>query len=240
MSALTDAIEQRLSEDADLYLAVTEDNPGVLVVSGLVESEELRQAAMDIVHDMASDRRVVDDIEVEGALPHDISELPVSADGEQGLEADAEGDSVEPGDFSSQDFVDSAAEAAGPTGSLETDDVSEGDQVYVPPVDPPRERGEFLGGTQFSSMDDLSVERSSDGTLGDEAIRDAILRELREDAATTDLTVEVDVIEGLVKLSGMVPTLDDAEAAEEVASRVPGVVDVEEELEVANLQRRHG
>lgn len=238
MSTLTDRIEQRLSEDADLYLAVAEDDEGAIVVSGLVESEELHQAAMDIVQELAGEQRIVDDIEVEGIVPDEVAEVPASARGERGfarVQHEPADVRIEPGDFSSQDILASAEEAAGPTSSFEEDEVSEGDEVFVPPVDPPRERGEFLGGTQFSSMDDLSVERSSDGTLGDEAIRDAILRELREDAATTALEVEVEVIEGLVKLSGTVPSLDDAEAAEEVAARVPGVMDVEEEFEVANL-----
>ena len=85
-------------------------------------------------------------------------------------------------------------------------------------------------------MDDVSVERSSDGRLGDEAIRDAILRELREDAATTDLNLEVDVEEGLVTLRGTVQSLDDVESAEEVAARVPGVIEVNEELDVEDLE----
>jgi osmotically-inducible protein OsmY len=60
---------------------------------------------------------------------------------------------------------------------------------------------------------------------------------LREDSTTTALEIEVAVDEGIVHLTGRVPSLDDAESAEEVAARVPGVVDVEEELEVADLGR---
>ena len=238
MSTLTDAIEQRLSEDAEVHLAVMEDDHGDLAVSGLVESVELHRAAMDIVTEMAGGRRVVDVIEVWTALSDEIVEVARSDEiGDATIEdrAPLGGSIVEPRDFSSQNILESADNASGPTGSLETDDVSDGDEVFVPPVDPPRERDEYLGGTQFSSMDDLSVERSSDGTLGDEAIRDAILRELREDSATTDLPIDVEVIQGMVTLRGRVPTIDDAEAAEEVAARVPGVVDVEEDLEVANL-----
>jgi osmotically-inducible protein OsmY len=85
-------------------------------------------------------------------------------------------------------------------------------------------------------MEDLHVDRSaSDGRLGDEAIADAIRRELREDAATTGLVVRVVVRNGVAHLRGAVPDLSDAEAAEEVAARVPGVVEVVEELEVAAL-----
>jgi osmotically-inducible protein OsmY len=68
---------------------------------------------------------------------------------------------------------------------------------------------------------------------GDEAIADDVRRELREDALTTDLEIRVLVRSGVAYLYGSVATLDDVEAAEEVASRVPGVIEVREELEVA-------
>lgn len=84
-------------------------------------------------------------------------------------------------------------------------------------------------------MDSLEVERSSDGTLGDEAIADAIRRELREDAATTALTIDVAVYRGVARLRGTVQDIADAENAEEVAARVPGVLEVREELEVADM-----
>ena len=41
--------------------------------------------------------------------------------------------------------------------------------------------------------------------------------------------------DGIVRLRGIVPTLDDAESAEEVAGRVPTVIEILEELEVAAL-----
>ncbi len=84
-------------------------------------------------------------------------------------------------------------------------------------------------------MDSLEVERSADGTLGDEAIADAIRRELREDAATTALAVDVAVYRGVARLRGTVQDIADAENAEEVAARVPGVLEVREELDVADM-----
>jgi osmotically-inducible protein OsmY len=95
-----------------------------------------------------------------------------------------------------------------------------------------------VGGRQRSSMDSIEVARSSDGTLGDEAIRDAVIRELREDAMTHAQEIEVSVEHGRVRLRGRVADLDDAEAAEEVAARVPGVVDVREDLELESLEER--
>ena len=80
-----------------------------------------------------------------------------------------------------------------------------------------------------------ALERGVDGAPGDEAIRDAVLRELREDSATTDLEIEVDVEGGRVVLLGRVPYVEDVESAEEVAARVPGVGEVEERLDVENL-----
>jgi osmotically-inducible protein OsmY len=106
----------------------------------------------------------------------------------------------------------------------------------VPPTDPVRERdGEVLGGFQTTSMDRVRVPRSADGEIGDEAIAEAVRRELREDAATSGLEISVDVRAGSVGLRGQVPSLDDAENAEEVASRVEGVTEVIEDLEVSGI-----
>ena len=59
----------------------------------------------------------------------------------------------------------------------------------------------------------------------EEDIRDDVIRELREDSLTTDLKLTVDVRRGVVILTGTVQTLDDAENAQAVAARVPGVGD---------------
>jgi osmotically-inducible protein OsmY len=60
----------------------------------------------------------------------------------------------------------------------------------------------------------------------------AVVRELREDAATTDLMITVSAANGYVRLRGSVPTIDDADNAQEVAARVPGVVEVIDDLDV--------
>ena len=64
------------------------------------------------------------------------------------------------------------------------------------------------------------------------AIEDAIRRELSEDSATNGLDLEVTVRRGIARLRGIVPDVIDAENAMEVASRVPGVLDVLDELEL--------
>jgi osmotically-inducible protein OsmY len=117
------------------------------------------------------------------------------------------------------------------------DTYEESDTAYEPPTDPvittdQNDNVQILGGFGHSSMESVAVERSSDGTLGDEAIAEAILRELREDAATTALQIDVAVARGVARLRGRVPDVIDAENAEEVAARVPGVVEVVEELTV--------
>lgn len=88
----------------------------------------------------------------------------------------------------------------------------------------------------LSADDDMSVQRSAeDARPGDEALADAIRRELREDALTTDLAIEVEVDQGIAHLSGEVADIIDAENAEEVANRVPGVQEVVDELEINEL-----
>jgi len=52
-------------------------------------------------------------------------------------------------------------------------------------------------------------------------------------AATTDLATGVQVRHGIARFTRVVATFDDAENAEEVASRVPAVAVVSDALEVA-------
>ena len=114
-------------------------------------------------------------------------------------------------------------------------------ETWAPPTDPvvkPDAQGDvrIVGGFAPSSMDDdPPVRRSETGGSPDEAIADAIRRELREDAATAALSILVAVRRGVAHLRGQVPGPEDAENAEEVASRVPGVREVVEELDVASL-----
>ncbi len=72
---------------------------------------------------------------------------------------------------------------------------------------------------------------AGDNQPGDEALADAIRRELSEDALTADLPIDVEVSDGVAYLRGTVPDLTDAENVEEVAGRVPGVYEVVDELD---------
>ena len=81
----------------------------------------------------------------------------------------------------------------------------------------------------------VGVEPSSDHRPGDEALADAVRRELAEDAATADLVIFVAVRNGVAHLRGQVADLDDADNAESVAARVPGIREVVEELDVSSV-----
>ncbi len=129
-----------------------------------------------------------------------------------------------------------------PVGTTDAMESSAEAEPFFPPTDlvvapaPETAEGyEVVGGFSATSMDELSEGEVpvSGVARGDEEIADDVRRELREDAGTTDLRVRVTVRDGVVYLRGRVSSLQDAEAAEEVAARVPGVVEVREELTIA-------
>src|SRR5262249_52739305 len=110
--------------------------------------------------------------------------------------------------------------------------------VVFPPTDPVvttdrHGSTRVLGGFEPTSMTSIGVDRSAeDGQPGDEAPADTVRRELREDAATTALSIAGAVRDGVVYLRGTVPGLEDVDSAEDVAGRVPGVQEVVEQLEL--------
>ncbi|MGE3269094.1 MAG: BON domain-containing protein [Chloroflexota bacterium] len=125
-----------------------------------------------------------------------------------------------------------------------TDPVSEADETYTPPTDPvvtTTAHGaapgdvEVLGGFSPTGGEQVRPQRSSDGQIGDEAIVDAVLAALRQDASTTDLEIDVTVLNGVVHLRGTVPGMEDADNAEAVASRVEGITEVREQLQISEI-----
>jgi osmotically-inducible protein OsmY len=85
-------------------------------------------------------------------------------------------------------------------------------------------------------MASIDVEPSAEDTHpGDEALLEAVRRELKKDAATTSLDIDVFVRHGIVHLRGWVPGAEDVDNAEAVAERVPGVREVVDELELPVL-----
>ncbi|HEY2593780.1 MAG TPA: BON domain-containing protein [Chloroflexota bacterium] len=241
-NAFTRRLEQQLAQSG--LQVVVEQSDGALIISGIVDSEESRQAALDIVTQAAPPGTPIDDqLDIPDILPtgvDDYASQDPSAeleDSEEDLLAD--GSELEP-DFRGRPGFSDPLAAAGAESS-EDEDLAESGEVYTPPIDPvvttdAHGAAQVLGGFELDAEEDLSVEPSAeDRAPGDEALAEAILRELAEDAATTDLNIRVIVRQGVAHLRGEVPDLDDADNAEAVASRVPGVREVVEELDVTGL-----
>ena len=118
-------------------------------------------------------------------------------------------------------------------GDLRDEERAEGAEPYFPPTDPVlSDRGrELVGGFADTSMDALDVDPSTiDEEPGDEAMAEAVRRELREDATTSHLHVAVTVRRGVAYLRGHAEDLEDIDNAADVASRVPGIRQVVEQL----------
>lgn len=230
-------LEHALEQIAEVYASI-EVQGNQLIVSGIVSTVEERQATLDVVHGLAPEAEVVDNLAVEGVLPEQVGDMELSeADlgGFAGATADTQDtESLEPGDFTDQDIMHDAGSASGPSGTRANDSTEEGERVTVPPTDPVRTpEGEILGGFQTTSDEDDTAPRSEvlPGPP-DEGIIETIQEELSQDAATTALDIEVSSRGGIVVLRGMVDDLEDAQNAQAVASRVQGVVEVWDQLEL--------
>lgn len=109
---------------------------------------------------------------------------------------------------------------------LRDEETAEGAEPYFAPTDPVlNDRGrELIGGFDETSMDEIVVEPSTiDEEPGDEALADAVRRELREDALTSQLHLAVEVKRGVAYIRGIAEDGEDADDAAEVASRIPGI-----------------
>ena len=234
-------IERAIREVAGLDVVV-EDADGTITLEGIVDSERDRQAAEDIAADLAGDADVDNALEVQDLLPLSVdafvSEQRSAEVAERLPEAGEPEVELNP-DFTDQALARDPFAVSGPTDGVDDgEENDDGDRVYVPPTDPVLSTDQhggavILGGFGLSATDEVGTDLLvDDHGYGDEAIADAVRRELREDAATTDLQVRVVVRDGVVHLHGGVPNLEDADAAEEVAARVAGVREVREELVV--------
>ena len=235
--AIIARIHDTLAE-AGIHVAV-EVQDGTIYLSGEVDSDENRQAVLDVAHAVAGPHglRVDDAIEVIPSAPDRA--YPSVDQGDRGafgyLNVDRDNDGVLDSGFEDEpDF-------AGDIGTTDSMEAAEEAIPYFPPTDPvvrPSTDEEQLdiigfGGT---AMDD-EVGGASYDDRPDDDITQHVLRELREDALTTDLSVEVVTRNGVVHLRGTVRTLEDAENAEAVVARVPGVKEVREELVIEQLGR---
>lgn len=240
-ASLIERIEQQIAERAGLDVAV-ELSGTTVTLSGRVDTAEARQAAHDVVKSVLPEAEIDDNLEIEETMPLDVRDFDLDEPGGELPASLAEMRSqsaVEP-DFSEQPLVTSTVEMAGEA-STTLDEPDESETVFFAPTDPvimtsEQNQIEVLGGFAPTAGVDILVESSAlDDQPGDEALAEAIRRELRRDAATTDLTIAVTVRRGVARLRGTVATLEDAENAEAVASQVTGLREVVEELEVARL-----
>jgi hypothetical protein len=212
-----------------------------LTVSGIATTQGEKQAALELIEEFAPEMSVVDDIEVLDVMPAEIDGLAMSEMESEGLTGAMPGtsdtESLEPGDFTDQETMRDPTAASGPSGTHIDDQTEDGDEVYVPATDPVRgSDNEPIGGFQLTAMDDdrEPVSRVVGGPA-DVGIEDAVLLELRQDAATTHLELRVSSTEGVVRLRGIVNDIEDAENAEAVAARVPGVLEVIDETEIRRV-----
>ena len=233
---------EQLLDQSGLQVAV-EWTDGSLSLVGVVPTQEGREAAEDIVRAVVPDTPIDNQIDVESVLPTDIDRFASDEPSAELVDSRADlrrlGNELDP-DFTDEPGLFDPVAASGAESSNEEDLAAEG-ETYTPPVDPvltTNAHGDavVLGGFGENTDEDEQVETSaSDGRPGDEALADAIRRELAEDASTTDLNIVVAVRNGVAHLRGRVSDLDDADNAEAVAARVPGVRDVVEELEIAGV-----
>lgn len=140
-------------------------------------------------------------------------------------------------EFTGQTLESNPSRAASDDDFDDDDPAAEPDTAYFPPTDPVIGQEyagdlEVVNGFAATSDDDVVEQASTDGAIGDEELTDTIRRELRRDASTHDLAIHVRVRGGVARLTGVVPSLEDAENAEDVAGRVPGVQEVREELDI--------
>jgi hypothetical protein len=235
-------IEHAIREAVGVSAAL-EVRENEVVLTGMVSTERERDAVLEVTAELAPEADIIDELVVSGVLPDELAGLDLSEGDIGGFTGSTPGTSdaeaLEPGDFSDQDILTNPMGGSGPSGTQdELDaDIAEGEESVMPPIDPPRDReGEFLGGFQTSAMDDKELVRSEivPGPA-DEGLAEAVRQELLQDAATTALQIDVQVTDGIVTLRGIVDDLLDADNAADVASRVPGVLEVHDELEVRSL-----
>jgi osmotically-inducible protein OsmY len=238
-------IEQAIARGAGQHVAV-EDSDDAIVLSGLVDSVEARQAAADIAAGLAPGRRIDNNLEVEAFAPMQAADLTL-AEPSTAVLPETVGELAQMDADVEPDFTDQALDTVGiddlsemPPDTMTTEAVDDSENVVFFPTDPvittdDQDRVQVLGGFSPTADERVAVAPSAlDNQPGDEALADAIRRALRRDAATTDLRFRVEVDQGVARLRGVVPGLEDADNAESVAARVPGVREVLEELEVAD------
>jgi BON domain len=123
---------------------------------------------------------------------------------------------------------------AGETGDAEV--AAEEGMTWVPPVDPPVIPSDDPGGIEIAAGFGVT---GLDGQVDTEdGVSERVREALRADAATSRYADELGIgaINGVVALRGVVDDIEDGDNVVEVASRVSGVADVIDELDVRALE----
>lgn len=225
-------------EDAGIFVG-TEVDGDTVVLSGEVDSVENRQAAMDVARATLGHAgvRFVDAIDVMDIAPDTVFEDSPRLSTAEYWDNETAGAPHDP-NRSAIEFDPDFTDDIGTTDPQIA--VAEG-VPYFPPTDPvvrPADNAEeldILNGFAPDAMDDPALRNTP---RGDDEIAHDVARALRNDASTTDLAIAIGARGGVVVLRGDVPTLEDAENAEAVASNVAGVVEVREELRIASMRDR--
>lgn len=245
--AMAVQVDQLLRDEAGIYAAVRVGG-GVAYLDGMVESPAQRDAATDLALRVPGIERVQNDLEIEEfGQPGAETRADEQIRGDisyQMLEGERQDNPNPFGDATEPDFNEPVPQIGDDMTSNVMIAVEEG-IPYMPPTDPvvrpsrDEQTIEIVGGFGTTSDEEypdlLATTAIGDAPPGDEDLREEVLAALRADAATIDLVIAVTVRNGSVYLRGEVPTLDDAELAEEVAGRVPGIREVIEELSVTAL-----
>ena len=241
--AILNQLDQTL-ESAGIHLA-SEIRDGALILSGTAIEPEDHQAALDVAHALVDslgltiDDAIEDmDEEVESNL-RDAGGYPAVA-----YDQDTMPDSIVRG---ADGPMEIDPDFTGPAGTTDPRISAEEGVPYFPPTDPvvrtqdslgddDDEGIEIIGGFAETAMDEDDDPATVYPSIDDD-LAEAVMRELRQDAATADLSSSIRVAArgGVVTLTGQVETIEDADEAAAVAERVDGVVEVREELKVTLL-----
>ncbi|MGH2461206.1 MAG: BON domain-containing protein [Chloroflexota bacterium] len=215
-------------------LIVSSDQEGVVALDGAVRTDQARRNAEQLACEVPGVRKVVNRLNLNTL----VGSMPVN----RAVDSPELAAEIELTNFHVvAGTEDRFNESIGTTDTaIATDEAI----PYFAPTDPPTRRAPrreggytVVGGFSETALDTpIDLEQLPRAlTDGDDEIARRVRLALKEDAGTADLPIHVVVRRGVVRLRGAVPSLTDAELAEEVASRAPGVLDVEEKLDVVGL-----
>lgn len=236
----------RTLESAGIYLA-SEIRDGALILSGEAIEPEDHQAALDVAHALVDSlgltiEDAIEDMdeEVESTM-RDAGSYPAVA-----TDQDSTPDVLENG---ADGRMEVDPDFTGPAGTTDPRLSAEEAVPYFAPTDPvvrtqdalgddDDEGIEIVGGFAETAMDEDADPATVFPSIDDD-LAEAVMRELRQDAATADLAsrIRISTRGGVVLLTGQVETIEDADEVAGVAERVDGVVEVREELDVAFVPR---